>query len=152
MILAVDRGESPEAVALNAQCSRATVYYWVHRYQQHRDVRVLAIGQTSTQEARNLRVAKDLNEMKGRRLGKPSLLRWDDRAKASMRLDARIATDATDRLKAAILWAVDRHVPMAHVAHVLGMARTSVYRVLERANSAGKIRRKPKVRLISANR
>ena len=71
MLLALDRGETPSAVARAVRCARTTVYYWLHRYLQHRDVCALRGGKLQGREQTHLRM-KAVNQIspgKGRRLG-----------------------------------------------------------------------------------
>lgn len=132
VILSLDAGKSVASVARLAGCSRTTVYTWLRLYEQHRNPQALRGSELERIGQRGFEISAALNAMPGN-LKSARGLGLDVKARNALRLDAMVAPDAKRRRRSAMLWALDRGVPLPHVAHVAGVSRQAVHQLQNRA-------------------
>jgi hypothetical protein len=135
-LLALDRGHSLRSVARSVRCDPDTLYRWLDKYLEKRDVAALRDGTTAEGRRRSRRLlparAAALVELAGEhgRPGpEPGRLALDAAAQALLERTASAAEpDPTRRYWAALLLAFDRGLPVAEVARVAGgLSRRTVY-------------------------
>jgi transposase-like protein len=149
-ILALDQGHSLRSVARSVRCHRDTLYRWLDKYLEKRDVAALSDGWTRAARRRTRRLwpqrAAALVALAGefgRPEAEPGRLNLDPAARAIL---ARAASEAeanpARRYQAALLWAFDRGLPVSAIARTAGgISRRILYeapaRYLPRILGAG---------------
>lgn len=131
-ILALDYGHPLRRVARSVRCDHTTLYHWLDRYLEKRDVAALGDGRTRdvrrrTRRLKPARAAALLELAHAAPPAEPPRLPLDPPARDAL---ARLATDAepdpTRRYWAALLFAYDRRVPVTDIARVAGCDRRTV--------------------------
>lgn len=135
-LLALDRGHSVSSVARSVRCARETLYCWLDRYLEKRDVAALCDRRTRAahRRARRLRPARaaalvELARACGRPEAEPGRLGLDPAAREVLARTASAAEpDPARRYWAALLLAFDRGVPVTDIARAGGgLRRGTVY-------------------------
>jgi hypothetical protein len=133
-LLALDHGYSVRSVARSVRCSRLTLYRWLDRYLEKREVAALSDGRSreSRRRTRRLKVARAaaLRELAAT-VSDPAVYRLD-LDPAAREVLQRAASDAEPcpirRYWAALLVAFDRGVPVAEITRTAGgISRRTVY-------------------------
>jgi len=132
-ILALDRGQPLSRVARSVRCARDTLYRWLAKYLENRDVAALRDARTRDARRRTRRLkagrvaalielAASVPDPETGRLG------LDPAARESLgRLAAAAGSDPARRYWAALLVAFDRRAPVADIARAAGCAANTVY-------------------------
>jgi hypothetical protein len=133
-LLALDRGHSLGGVARSVRCDRDTLYRWIDRYLEKRDVAALCDGRTrdALRRARRLKPARAAALVELAKLGRPAnepgRLDLEPSAQEALARLASVAEpDPIRRYWAALLLAYDRALPITDIARVAGCHRSTIY-------------------------
>ena len=140
MVAAAGGGEPPTSVAKRFGRSPDSVEHWVHLYKKHRDVGVLGVAQ-----ARGGRPARPEDLTPAALAGRPGKAghrrkvarKLSPAAIRAVRLLVTTTSDPSVRLRAAIVWALERGIPPGLVALASGRSRQAVHQLWGRWSRGG---------------